>query len=251
MSELFTLQRFLLLVRNEIVNNYRKWLLTSGSIAFGIFITATLFERGNPDFYFNWYLVLINIGGIVMASHAFLELHDKTKNESYLLIPASSLEKTLAKLFIVTVAFISYILIFHTLTSIIVEALLWLLVNRDISIFNPLSTKVWLSLPPYLFAQSFFFLGAAWFKKTHLPKTLLSISLVCFGFFLLGLLLVDILFNTYFENSVDIGDTFNLLFNVYEHRFFWIVKVIAVLIPLVCWFIAWKRVEEAQVSDGI
>lgn len=251
MSELFDLNRFLLLVRNEIVSNYRNWLLTSGAITFIVFISATLFERGNPDFYFNWYFILIFVVGIVMSSHAFLELHDKTRNESYLLIPASSLEKTLAKLFIVTIGFIAYLLVFHTLSSIIIEALLWLLVGRDIYIFSAFSKQVWFVIPLYLFVQSFFFLGAAWFKKMQLAKTTVSLSIVIFGIFLLGVLFTSILFSAFFNDAVDLGDAFDLLFNLSGHPFLWIVKIMAVVIPPVCWIIAWKRVEEAQVSDGI
>ena len=251
MSELFTLNRFLLLVRNEIVTNYRKWLTTSGAIAFGIFVTAVLFGRNNPDFYLSWYVMLIFIMGIFISSRAFKELHDKTTNESYLLVPSSSLEKTLAKLFIVTVGFVIYLVVFLIVSSVIVETILWLILNRDFSLFNPFSKHLLVFTPLYLFVQSFYFLGAAWFKKMQLAKTTLGLSLVNFGFFLLGLLMIRIFFSSYFANAVDTGLLAELIVNLFEHPFFWIVKIIGILIPPACWFIACKRVEEAQVSDGI
>ena len=37
--------------------------------------------------------------------------------------------------------------------------------------FSPFDALSWLLVPHYLVAQALFFLGAAWFRKTHFVKT--------------------------------------------------------------------------------
>jgi hypothetical protein len=54
------------------------------------------------------------IWGTIAASLAFDELHDKEKNDAYLLLPASSVEKTLISLFSVSVLLPLLILILIT-----------------------------------------------------------------------------------------------------------------------------------------
>ena len=75
--------------------------------------------------------------GIIASSRAFRPLHDKTRNEAYLLLPASALEKTLARLLAVTAGLVTYLLVFSTVVALVVESLNLLFFGSRNGFFNP------------------------------------------------------------------------------------------------------------------
>lgn len=106
-NKFFSLSRFYLLLRNDILLNYKKYLLTvAGAFILGfivIFLNMnTVVVKGEYRWIFHshkymtvFIACLIGLGAFVGS--AFSELSNKVKTTNYLLLPASTLEKYLAK----------------------------------------------------------------------------------------------------------------------------------------------------------
>lgn len=257
LRENFSIQRLWLLIRGDVHNKYRSWLRASIAFAIMILVSGTFFaaiiRSDNANFRLNgqtigldiytyfypiWFAIVLAVMGLLFSGQAFPELHDKTRNESYLLIPASSLEKTLARLFISTVGLVAYLFVFMFLVSVISEILKVLILDQRNPFFNPFTSPIWEVIFLYLFFQSIFFLGAAWFRKLHIVNTVIVLTL----FALLGSLVAE-------QSLLNSAGT---VIYQFWHTSIWVLEqVFAVLIPITCWTIAWLRIRKTQVSEGI
>ena len=255
MQESFLIERLWWLLRADFASGYRSVAVVSATLAGVILITA-LISFGSAGaaqgFYLSWYGGMLYVWGIIASSRAFAELHDRGRNEAYLLIPASAIEKTVARLLAVTVGLSVYLLAFTTVVSLFVAGIHGLLPGVGHGLFNPLDPHVWPVITGYLFVQSFYFLGAAWFRRRHFIKTSLVIVLAGIGFGLFVLLTLRIVFAP--ESIADLGnfivsaiESYRGLLRLFES----VSALFAVGLPAACWFIAWLRVRETQVSDGI
>ncbi len=258
MNEHFSIERTWWLLRADFAGGYRSLLMVSGTLAGAILLISLLSFDGDTDvraFFVSAFGGILFVWGAIASSHAFRELHDKTRNEAYLLTPASAIEKTLARLLTTTVGLTVYLLIFTTAVSVLVAGVHLLLPDRSLGLFNPIDSELLPQIGAYLFLQSFFFLGAAWFRKRHFIKTALALTLTAIGLILLLLLIVSVVFD-----PVGLGDLDTLVdvaTGSYEEltRLFVTLRtiflILLVLLPLACWTIAWLRVRETQVSDGV
>ena len=255
MNEHFSIERLGWLLRADLTAGYRSLLTVSATLT-GVILIASLisFEPGGgaQGFFVSWYGGMLYVWGVIASSRAFRELHDKTRNEAYLLIPASSIEKTVARLLAVTIGLAAYLLIFTTVVSLLVEGVFRLLPGAGYGLFNPLDPMVWPLITGYFFLQSFFFLGAAWFRRRHFIKTSLAIILVGIGLALFAMLTLRLVFAPVGMADVEgliawAAGSYRGLFQSLEA----LRTIFAILLPLACWTIAWLKVRETQVSDGI
>ena len=255
MNEHFSIERLWWLLRADFTAGYRILLTVSGTLA-GVILIASLLSfdpgGGGQEFFMSWFGGMLYIWGVIASSRAFRELHDKTRNEAYLLLPASAVEKTLARLLAVTVGLAVYLLVFTTVVSILVEAVFLLLPGTGYGLFNPLDPVVWPLIFGYFFLQSFFFLGAAWFRRRHFIKTSLAITVVGIGLALFIVLTLRLTFATVDLSDLDgliarAAGSYQGLFQILEA----LRGLFAIALPATCWSIAWLRVRETQVSDGI
>ena len=255
MNEHFSFERLGWLLRADFADGYRSLLTVSAMLA-GVILAASLISFDPFDatqgFFVPWYGGMLYIWGIIASSRAFAELHDKARNEAYLLIPASTFEKTLARLLTVTVGLSVYLLAFTTAVSLLVAGIHRLLPGAGYGLFNPLDPWLWPVITGYLFLQSFYFLGAAWFARRHFIKTTLVIVVAGIGLGLFTLLTLRVVFAP--EGLADLGnfmaravESFPGLLRLLE--VLW--AIIAFALPIACWSIAWLRVRETQVSDAI
>jgi len=258
MNEQFTWRRLGLLIRNNFIASYRSN-LTIATVIFIIMalnvIPAAGFSQFKENFYYSVFAGMIFWWGTVYASLAFLDLLDKKMNEGFLLLPASTLEKTVARYLHSSIFFVVQILVFTTLAAFILEGTNMLLFGRHNGLFNPFDQEVWKVIGVFMVIQPLFFLGGAWFKRTRWFKTILTLSVI-------GILLGIILFVTsliFFAGSFhDLyifspGDFKDLDVNM--HLFNGTVTVLKILfygvMPPFCFFVVWLRVKETQVSHGI
>jgi hypothetical protein len=258
MNEYFTWRRLGLLIRNDFVAQYRLFLNAFAVIAIIMMfnaIPAAGFGGLREELYFSIFAGMIIIWGSIHNSLMFSELTDKRLNEAYLLIPASALEKTLARYLNGTVFFVLHILVFTTVTALIIEGINLLLFGRYNDLFNPFDPGVWNVIGLFLAVQPVFFLGGAWFRRARWFKTVISIAIFCAALGLLQLLALLIFFAGSFDDLY-------LLFNgglqdldVNIKLFTGSVIVLKILwygiVPPFCWYVTWLRVRETQVSYGI
>ena len=261
MSEQLSWPRLQVLLRNHSIGEYRNWLIAS-AVVVGVLLIGALMsgndERSNDPYYRVAFFAILVVWGTIQSSLAFSELHDKNKNTGYLLLPASALEKTLAPLLTTTVVLIAYLLVLTAAASAVIEGLNWLAFRRtQHALFNPFAPDVWTSIARYLVVQSWFFVGAAWFRKAHYIKTLLATLIACCAF--LGLVVGSALVAGL---AAFTPDGLHLQAGISEWLFvanpsvdavFRALLAVAwsVVLPVFCWFVAWLRVSETQVSHGV
>ena len=267
MTEILDMRRLWLLIRGDLISDYRTLGITAAALAALMLLSSmyTVSQFGESDSYYAfWYFAMLFVWGAILASFSFRELHDKTKNEAYLLLPASPLEKMLARLLRATVGFFVFLLIFLTVTSAIIESANWLLFGRRNGLFDPSLGVVWWPVGHFIVCVSLYFLGAAWFRKLHFVKTALTlmaipIVLSIFAGFILNIVFGPEDFRQLGADSEQLGvDWERGLYNYYlAHQGLFdallglgrITYFFA--LPAFCWFVAWLRVKETQVSHGV
>lgn len=247
MNNQFSLRRLGLLVRNDLVQDQRVLFIVSGIIAvlalFGP-AGAVYFEYTGAGFYRTIFLIALFSFGTITTSMSFSDLHGRATSADFLLLPATSLEKTVARLLWGTVIVIVYLLLFTTVLSLLVEILKLAAFGGENVLFSPFDAVVWSVIPHYIVVQSLFFLGAAWFRRLNFIKTLLALVIIVAGLSAFG---VGVTWSLTEPEIRFEGD--------YYVDFDWIVWPLyytyLVGLPLFCWFVAWLRVKETQVRHGV
>jgi hypothetical protein len=254
-SEIFSSSRFGILLRNDAISGYRSLLTVSATLA-GLLLVGVLLSRGGISsheyFYLAEFVTMLLIWGPIASSRSFKELHNKTENEAYLLLPASALEKVCARLLFATLFFYVYLLLFTSLTSVVVESLSAMLFGQQNQRFNPLDAMEWHVFGHFLVIQSLYFLGAAWFRKNHFIKTTLAITIACIGLALLALAVFRFVLILSFDDfEVSLDNFYSLSQVVVDAAAIGLTILYFVGLPVICWLVAWLRVRETQVSDGV
>ena len=253
MSETLTWHRLWLLIRGDAIADYRFVLMASGAIAALSFLSSLGALNEPGDFYGGWFAGLITVAGPIYASMSFRELHDKSRNDAYLLLPASSLEKTLARLLRSTVGFVVYMLLLMTVCSVLNEGIKWLVFGRTNPLFIPDSPAVWRAIGVFMVVQAPFFLGAAWFRRLHFIKTWLVLTAIPVA---LGCLAVGTLWLLYGNldlvlRNEDVNNYYLAHQTLFDAVNSSLEFLLFIVLPLFCWYVAWLRVKETQVSHGV
>ena len=264
MNDTFSVRRLWYLLRSDFIGGYRSLLIVSGALA-GITLVAAMihpsglvFDYGfhrDPGLHRGAFTLALFAWGTIASSRAFRPLHDKTRNEAYLLLPASALEKMLARLLAVTAGLVAYLLVFSTVVALVVESLNLLFFGSRNGFFNPFDPYVWEGISFYIVVQSLYFLGASWFRRAHFVKTTLAITLAIAGLAALTAIALRIAFADFpLHVSLHIQNL-KFVLDMEPHSLAGVADTVLlaamVLLPLACWSIAWLRVAEAQVSDGV
>lgn len=263
MNETFDLRRLWLLVRYDCASDYRSYLVAWGVLA-ALMLLGAAWAAGwgntSATFYEAWYVGMLFIGGAIVASYSFRELYDKTKNEAYLLLPASVNEKLVARMLRMALFFVC-LLVFLTLTSVVIESLNQLAFGVHNQIFNPLVAAVWsvdgrpvLLDAHFVVVASLFFLGAAWFRRTVFIKTALVLSFLPNVLSVFAIALLAILFHGHYAIQISQFqvEAYYAAHKALLHSLLMALKILYFfVVPVLCWLVVWLRLREAQVSDGI
>jgi len=256
MSQHFDIERLTNLLRTDFINRYRSVGIASAALTGLVFIIA-MFNApetsGSTGIYSILLFCMLLIWGPIAASHSFRELHDKEMNQAYLLLPASALEKMISRLLLVIVVFPLYAVVF-------VMALSWLMIGVQ----SLLGTNSWgafvpseflqpISIGTFVVNQSLFFLGAAWFRKMHLIKTVLSLTGLGIGMSIFAGVVLRTVFPDVMSGDFDFDPA--VLFENHEGLTNVLLFVLRLLyyavLPTFCWSVAWLRIRETQVSHGV
>ncbi len=258
MKQVFDIRRFGFLLRVEALQNWRVAAIAASAIAGYLLLFSILgiLTVGQGLDYRMWFHILMYAGGIFVASLSFTELGDKSRNEGFLLLPASLWEKYLLRLLKASLFMPLLTLFVYTIASLLAEGLTMYFSHEPFRPFWPFSRGNWpvvfRVLSSTVLLQSPFFLGAVWFKKTHMLKTLLSLAALGIIFGFVTTLALRVIFTSYFSGfrgiSIDL-DTFDSQPGGQYWRL--IAKSMRFIAAPLCWFLAWLRLKEVQVSDGI
>ncbi|OQP66722.1 hypothetical protein [Niastella populi] len=196
MNSYFDLNRWFLYISKHWNENKKKYLISLAAIG-GLLVLWFSFlmivNRRHPmqeDMQVVAYYVGLYLTGCLYASMIFQELSDSSKGISYLLLPASLLEKLLtAILFGVVLYFVCYTVVFYAVDFIMVKASNGIVSNiyekEHLGRFTPqevanvfVTTRVngdnfyIIILLIYFTVQSIFLLGSVYFSKYSYIKTL-------------------------------------------------------------------------------
>lgn len=250
MNDQLSLRRLGFVVRSDLMRISRSVLLISGTAAL-VALAVSLAGAYDGDvgqgplFYRAFFTATLFAWGTIATSVCFSDLHGRATNTAFLLLPASALEKTASRLLICTVGLIAYLLLLTTLLSWVLEGINTLWIDERRGFFSPLDELSWPLLPHFLVAQALFFLGAAWFRKVWWIKTVGAVIGIVIG---LGAVAAGLLWM--------VGPMQCLNADCYQVPLFDGLSAAApvayfYLLPPFCWFVAWLRVSEAQVSHGV
>ncbi len=248
--------RVWLLIRNAVVLN-RSSLFVIAAAAAGVLLLISLvdaFGPCRPNLHTVLYLNLLFLGGLFLTSRIYRELHDPVLGIAWLLLPASLLEKTLARILLTTAVFIAGSMALYFLLSIVSEGVNTLLFNRRHPLFSPFDTVVLKGALAYTAIQAPFMVGAVYFRKHALSKTVL----ILLGFSLLLGLGVLVAARLIFWNHATGWDIATLihradfhavwrpLSNVGRMAAFTAKVIFWVVLPLVSWTICYFRLRETE-----
>jgi hypothetical protein len=197
----FSLQRLLLLMQRYITFNSKTWLIGIGAIS-GVLIIISLlqayFSQGHFDIrsLVNTGQVMIFIGGFVITSMAYNEIHTPARSQFYLTLPATTAEKLFSTWLITSVIFILVANILLALVLGLANGVANLAWSSPINLFNPFTIDNLKLMGIYVVTQSIFFLGALQFRKNNFLKTILSIFVIAMVLNIITILFAYLLFGT-------------------------------------------------------
>ncbi len=262
------MKRFSLLINREIQTSKRDLTIYALTLFLILFASETIRSfvsqysmRGfSPAAYDSLFPNFLFIGGLIITSLAFADdMFSKNGQQEWLMLPATSLEKFLAKGVLTAFAYPVALIVVFFLASVVIEPLQLLFFGNPLSLFNPFTRDVASQFALYWVWQSIFLLGATYFHKGHFFKTILALGVIGFVFAALGLLFVKIIFSIKYGSSLrtfDVVFSFDsLLFQpsygaIGAFRAFGKI-VYFVALPLFCWVTAYFRVEEVQATDAV
>ena len=260
MNEQFFWPRLIHLLRGDLINIYRSVAVVAATLGCLMLVAGTL-AAGNRSMlgsYDLWVLGMLLIWGPIFASKAFQELHDKTRCEAYLLLPASALEKMASRMLISIVVFPLFVLAFVTFVSWVNYALGSMMFDFGVPVYR-FGAGTWDLLGHFVVMQSVFLLGGAWFRRAQYSKTALSVTLLLIGlvcvtglalyFFFFGLMAPSTFDGEALRGAlIELSMSRQMLIGIASTVWQW---AYGLLLPLFCWTVAWLRIRETQVSHGV
>ncbi|MFO7729293.1 MAG: hypothetical protein R6V86_00870 [Spirochaetia bacterium] len=265
-EERFSLKRIELLLRRDITSGYKNVLIIIGALA-AVLITFdvlnfTLFQ-GQPEIghHLSTFSTILFIGGFIVTSGIFKEVHQRESAQAYLMLPASPLEKTVSRILISNIGWILLTLLWYSAYSYLSAGITELMAGQHHYLFNPFQSRFWLIIANYLVVQSIFLVGAIYFRKAQLFKTLLTLFAAGVIFSILMAVLVRVVFDPYFSGMfmIDNAELIGPMFEDMPFRFQDSIKVLMVirnvfywgLLAPVAWLITYIRFREVQVKDAV
>lgn len=224
-NQFFSFGRFYRLLRNDILLNYKKYILTCivafivGSIFIYFQMTAQMYKGiGFQSYDYNIMFFMCIYGLVLVIGCSFPELNNKDKTRSYLLLPSSTFEKYFSQFTIYFVAGLIIFLIFFWVDSYIARSvalkfadpdqpsfiskfdfsmiftkserqILYILkiVNMTVKEISGFIFKI-LSVSMYLFSVKIFF------RKLAFIKSVISLVVLLYAFYLI-MIILSIAFN--------------------------------------------------------
>jgi hypothetical protein len=256
----FSIRRLGMLLRRDFSAGYKSVFIAMAAVGgFAILVSVvSAFGRELGPIHKQMYYPLLFIGGYIVTSLTFKELHLNAHNVFYLTLPGSSLEKYLSKLLVTSAGYAFGSLFFYTAVSSAAEGINRLIFGYGHPFFNPFERATLIAVAVYLVTQAVFLVGSVYFRKLAFIKT--NLYLWLFGIVLTILVGVvgwlifrdfavgrRIELEPYFQRLGDSGEMQAVLVPLAEN-FAKAAKVLfwGAMAP-VCWLIGYLRLRETEV----
>jgi hypothetical protein len=258
--------KFVRVLNKEVQENKKNLFIYALTIALVLFVQevgGAFFIRMTGGIqpaengYLTNFIGFLFLGGFITTSIIFSDdMFSRIGQHNWLMLPASRLQKFLAKGLLTAIAYPIALAVLLTVVSIVVEAIALLFFGNPFIMFNPFTRHIGIMMLHYLVTQSIFLLGATYFRKTHFVKTVLSLGVIGILLAILSTIMVRIVFAPYFTGPF--GFHFSIdSYVMYDHLTLvrvskWIGSVIYwAILPAFCWYTAYLRVKEVQATDAI
>jgi hypothetical protein len=252
---LFSPLRFYLMVRNTLWLKRWKILLISATVGtLVVLIFGLAASQGTGGFLHPvLYPFFLYGGGFIVTARAFQELDDVKTAGTWLMLPASTLEKFTSRLFLTSFGYVVGSILVYLIVTFISKGFNQIVFGFSHPLFNPFEPWIRSNAVLYLVLQSMFLVGAIYFRRFAYVKTILFLSLLCLAFSIGFLVMfkwilgdnIRAVLTGELQISWDllsmqwagqVSDTLRLCLKIG----FWVV-----LTPL-CWFIAYFRLREIE-----
>lgn len=199
-NQYFSAPRFGHLLRRELSQNKKSALMVAAVMFLILCINCLSWGYSRNDgFHELFYPLFLLIGGFILTSLSFSEMNHSIGRLFYLSLPASNLEKFASKWLITGLGYGIGFTVGYWLFSIIGNSLNHLFFNNNFEAFNPFTKENGLFFSVYLAVQTIFLLGAVYFRKYEIFKTVLTGVLVVLGMLLLSAFLFRIVMFDLFD----------------------------------------------------
>ena len=256
--------RLFFLLKRDVIRQWKDYLITIGGFFGGflvIFIINAKTGTIEADAHYAFMGILMFILGFIFTSMAFKDAHKKLLNHDWLMLPASTLEKFVEKLFLYAVVFPVVSILAYTVFTLFARIIIQLFLKEFYPWFNPVDPVIWKMVFHYIIMQSVFILGASWFKNNNFIKTIIALVVFSIIMSLLSTFIGWLIFNDYFWTLVradfninmDLSKGFNMarLENFGEGIIVTLKIIYLGLLAPVCWFGSWLKLREVEVKDGV
>ena len=183
-NDTFSLRRFQLYFQRYLFLNYKGVLIAFAAISGLLIFISVLTSIGNRGISQDAYIVLSYVsfflGGAVITSMSFNEMHRPEKSIHYFTLPASQEEKFFAAYLSTTVLYVLVAVSFYYLAYYVASGLALMLTKTPLEPINYFDASLWKIIGIYLIMHSVFFLGAVYFKGYNFLKTLLALFVINF-----------------------------------------------------------------------
>lgn len=259
MTMQFNGQRFLQLMLNDLRNQFRMLAITSVA-ALGVYLIIYVLMVYNQEIeplYHVLYPITLLVGGSLFTSISFIDLHHPQQRYYYLTMPCSNLERFLSRWALTSVCFLLFSLLFYVAFELIGQTITQLLFGQVHPFFRIANEVTRNTMMSFFVVHAVVMLGAVYFRKYHLVKTVLSVFLfsgMCLLIFIISFRIVywDLFEGFSFETKlgVDIemdfptdlfhGSGFEQIRNIIEILFWPAVTIFL-------WGISYLRITETEV----
>ena len=146
------------------------------------------------------FIVAMNVGGLVLTSMIFSDMHDADERYWYLMQPVSNFERMLSRYLISGPLFYVYFVALYYLLEIIARTFSNFFIGDAAQLFNIHNPIIQDASRLYLGAHALLLLGAVYFRSYALVKTILSLAGLGFACGLVFWLSMRIIFWEYFPS---------------------------------------------------
>jgi hypothetical protein len=256
----FSARRFALLLRRDFSAGYKSVIIAMAAVGGFIFLVTVIsaLARQLGPIHKTMYYPLLFIGGYVVTSLAFKELHLNGQSVFYLTLPGSGLEKYLSKLLVTSAGYAFGSLFFYTAVSAAAEGVNRLIFGYGHPFFNPFQRYTLIAVAVYLVTQAVFLVGSVYFRKLAFIKTNLYIWLFGIVLAVLVAVITWLIFRDFaIGNRLNLEPHFQRLgesgeleavFVPMAEKYGQVAKVLfwGATAP-VCWVISYLRLRETEV----
>lgn len=228
MNQVYDFKRIMQLARFKFSLHKKALMLTVLGYFALLFIIGFFIAYANRNHPYNLYnfvpfhyvgmLIMILLGGIVLASRAFQDMNTPEKAITQILIPASAFEKFLVPLISTSFIWVVFSFVSYHAFSLIFNCVWVCAFGYDFEVFNGLKVfnHPWVIeiVLAFFLAHSIFLLGAATFRKYPIVKTILAQWIIQWAYSLFAIVVILILFGS-MENF---GNEMNNLDRILEQK---------------------------------